>query len=130
MSWDDLHAFIFAAPPGSAVFHAVERGWTTTDHLLASVVDLLAILAWQNTEDAQKGRNRPRPVPRPADELAAQSAQGGLLDGSPATPMTVGEFLARREAREKAWLARNQPPAQEGGDADGGHVLADDPPRD
>lgn len=36
-----------------------------TNHLLATQVDMLAWLRWAKTEDGSKGRNRPKPLPRP-----------------------------------------------------------------
>lgn len=38
--------------------------WTTTDHLLANVVDMLRGISWQL--GGGKGQ-RPRPIPRPGD---------------------------------------------------------------
>lgn len=121
-SWDDLHAIIFASPPGTAVFHAGEKGWGTTDYHLAEVRDLLTILAWQNTADAhEKSPSRfPTPVPRPADIEAAKRAAaapppttGALFAGRGGIPgrasvMTVKEFLQRRAAREKRWRERHK----------------------
>lgn len=36
--------------------------------LLAAAVDQLTVLAWMKTEDGAKGRNRPKPIPRPGVE--------------------------------------------------------------
>lgn len=112
LSWDDLHAVIYSSPPNTAVFHAVEHGWGTTDYLLAGIVDLLAILAWQNTEDGQNNRGRPEPIPRPSDKPDTAPTTGLLMDGGVASVMTVGEFLQRRAEREDRWRARQQ---QKGG---------------
>lgn len=107
LSWPDLHAFIFTAPPGSAIFNAVEKGWDTLAHLLAVVIDILAILAWQNTADAHSRfpRHRPKPIPRPGlgDKQAPETAPlMSALGGMSASVMTVDEFqrkLAERRSR-------------------------------
>ncbi|WP_052372591.1 DUF5361 domain-containing protein [Nocardia otitidiscaviarum] len=39
--------------------------WGLKEMLLADMVDSLRWLVWAKTKDAQKGRNRPKPVPRP-----------------------------------------------------------------
>lgn len=112
LSWDDLHAVIFAAPPGSAVFHAVERGWGTTDHLLAHVIDALKINNWQRTEGARKKppRNVPEPFPRPGDEVQKPSDGDDTVvsvAGVAAKVTTVSKFLELREKRKRRWLRRN-----------------------
>lgn len=110
MSWDDLYAFIFAAPPGTAVFHAVEKGWTTTDYLLAHVIDGVRINNWQRTEAATKKppRNIPEPFPRPGDDDGEPKQVGDTahVGSAPATVTTLGEFMARRAEREQRWRDR------------------------
>lgn len=105
LTWDDLYAFIFSAPPGTAVFHAVEKGWTTSDYLLACVIDGVRILAWQKTEGAQKKppRNMPKPFPRPHDEQTPQVGQVVSVGGVSATVTTIDDFLSKRAAREQRW---------------------------
>lgn len=111
LSWDDLYAFIFAAPPNTAVFHAIEKGWSTTDHLLAHVVDALWINNWQRTTDATKKppRNVPKPFPRPGDENE-EPEQGDVVSvaGVAAKVTTVGEFLRIRAERETRWRLRHE----------------------
>lgn len=49
--------------------------WTPERDLLASLHDRLADLLWIQTKDAQTGKNRPRPIPRPGvrlDELESR----------------------------------------------------------
>ncbi|AOQ28882.1 tail assembly chaperone [Mycobacterium phage Thyatira] len=109
LSWDDLYAFIFAAPPGTAVFHAVEKGWLTTDYLLAHLIDAQRINNWQATEGAQANppRNVPEPFPRPGDEERKRNDRGVVSAGlHAATKTTVGKFLAMRAERAKRWLER------------------------
>jgi hypothetical protein len=93
------------------VFHAVEQGWTTADHLLANVIDALLIANWQRTEDATRRdpRNVPKRIPRPGDEPAP--ADEGVVSvgaGAVATVTTVGQFLDMRAEREKRWQQRNK----------------------
>lgn len=39
--------------------------WGLPEMLFADIADSLHWLVWAKTEDAQRGRNRPAPVPRP-----------------------------------------------------------------
>lgn len=108
MSWADLYAFIFAAPPNTAVFHAFEKGWTTTDYLLAHVVDGQRMQLWQRTEDATKAtpRNLPVPFPRPGDDEPKKKAAVGdtvAVGSTVGTVTTVGRFMELRAEREKRW---------------------------
>lgn len=50
-----------------AVVAMLRWPWGHAEHLAASVVDLLAVLVWQNTDDGQRGVNRPERLPRPGD---------------------------------------------------------------
>ncbi len=110
LTWDDLHAFIFASPPGTAVFHALEKGWTTTDYLLAHVIDGLRVNNWQRTEDARRKspRNVPKPFPRPQDSEKKTATVGDVsqVGDSAATVTTVEDYLARRLEREQRWRER------------------------
>lgn len=110
-SWDDLYAFIFASPPGTAVFHALEKGWTTSDYLLAHVIDGLRINNWQRTEGATKKppRGVPDPFPRPQDSDKRDASVGDVaqVGDSVATVTTVEDFIARRAEREQRWRDRN-----------------------
>lgn len=73
---------------------AINGGWTVTDHLLALEVDYLAILAWQGTKDGQKGRNKPKPLPRPGDKQRVESGRHGQ-----AVSMTAAEARAWSKSR-------------------------------
>jgi hypothetical protein len=114
LSWEDLYAFIFAAPPGTAVFHAVEQGWTTSDYLLAHVIDGIRITNWQRTEGATKKppRNVPEPFDRPGDREDQGQQQSNVGDvvsfgAGTATVTTVGDFLTRRAEREQRWREKH-----------------------
>lgn len=90
------------------MFHAVEKGWTTTDYLLAHVVDGVRITNWQRTEGASKKppRDIPEPFPRPGDsdkKAAAQVGEVVSVAGVSAKVTTVGDFLELRAEREQRW---------------------------
>lgn len=111
LTWDDLYAFIFASPPGTAVYHALEKGWTTTDYLLAHVVDGIRVNNWQRTEGATKKppRGMPKPFPRPSDndKRDAQIGDTARVGSAKATVITVAEYAERRAAREQRWRDKN-----------------------
>ena len=101
------------------MFHAIEHGWTTSDHLLAHVIDGLRINNWQRTEGATKHppRNVPEPFPRPGDDNQQTTPERGdavSVGGAIATVTTVGEFMAAREQRERQWRAKHNKPESEG----------------
>lgn len=93
----DLVSIVMASPPGSAVRHAIEDGWSHTDHLLANLAEQGAGLS-----------HLPAPYRRPgATPVVETPPDPGPLrpDGSFAfTPMTVDDFKAQRE-RHAARLA-------------------------
>jgi len=64
MDLADLTAHL---PPGCALWRATggEIAWSIEAHLLVRVENDLRVLAWQNTEDGSKGRNRPEPIEPP-----------------------------------------------------------------
>lgn len=97
LSFKDLHAFIYSSPPGSAFFNAVEKGWDTGAYQNADVIDLLAILAWQNTKDAQEKfpRHRPKPIPRPDRGDKPEATEAPLMGGMSASVMSIDEFQRR-----------------------------------
>ncbi|ASR77217.1 tail assembly chaperone [Mycobacterium phage Avocado] len=105
LSWDDLHAVIYAAPPTTALFHAAEQGWTTTDYLLAIIGDGIHDLIWQKTKDGRKNRRRPKRLIRPKRASEDGTASTGL---GKATVMTVEEFEQKRTARMKAYVERKK----------------------
>ena len=105
LSWVDLHAVIFAAPPTTAVFHAFEQGWNTTDYLLALIGDGIHDLIWQKTKDGRKNRKRPKRIPRPKREADDGTAPTGL---GRVSVMSVEEFERRRAERQQRWRERKQ----------------------
>lgn len=70
-SWRDLVVIVRNLGADSAYFrvtHPDSWQWDQQAMLSASMVDLMNILVWFKTEDGQKGRNRPKMVPRPGVE--------------------------------------------------------------
>lgn len=109
---------MFCSPPGSAVYHLLEKGWTTTDYLLAHVVDSVRITNWQKTEGATKRppRGMPDPFPRPVDndKPKAQAGDTSSVGGVAATVTTLADFVAIREQRERQWVDKHRK-SDEGG---------------
>lgn len=63
-----LYAYDCQYIEGSALQRAVlsnDSDWTTTNQLLALIADHLAIANWFQTKDGEKGKNRPKQIPRP-----------------------------------------------------------------
>ncbi len=105
LSWVDLHAVIFAAPPTTAVFQAFEQGWNTTDYLLALIGDGIHDLIWQKTKDGRKNRKRPKRIPRPKREKDDGTTSTGL---GRVSVMTVEEFERRRAERQRRYVERKK----------------------
>lgn len=96
LSWRRLDVLVRHLPADSATAHALYGAaveWSPTEHLLASVVDALNVMIWQNSP---KGA-RPRPIPRPGQRKAAS------LGRTQRSPDEVRTYLARfRPAQEEA----------------------------
>ncbi|OYN80419.1 DUF5361 domain-containing protein [Mycolicibacterium sphagni] len=45
-----------------------KAGWTLTNHLLATIADVLRWLQWAKTKDGRRNRNMPDPIERPGVE--------------------------------------------------------------
>jgi hypothetical protein len=100
MTFRQLHVLVKGLPgDGTAMWRAgarlVRKGvkgspppadwWTPERDLLASVIDAVSVLIWLNTEDARKGKNRPKPIPRPGIPVP---------EGDTATLMSAKELRA------------------------------------
>ena len=84
-----LATLVFGLRPESRVMLAVCGNKVGTDTLLlASAVDRLSLLLWSNTEDAQKGRNKP--------ESMVELIQGRTKDKECRGFNTIEEFEAER----------------------------------
>jgi hypothetical protein len=70
--------------PDCSLFRSMypdRAGWGRSNMLLAEMVDSLHWLQWAKTKAGQKGRNRPRLVPRPG--VGTQQRQGAKPKASP-----------------------------------------------
>jgi hypothetical protein len=104
-TWDDIGSerfpvsqfasFVAYAPPGTALFHERNKGWTTGDYLMAQAVDALSYLAWSKTTDAHSKRpkHRPKPIPRPAFFPMKEQPQERVIEDN--APLTVAEYVKR-----------------------------------
>lgn len=75
------------SPVESALVRAREperSRWGVAEYLLAVIADSLRWLVWAKTKDAKRGRNRPKPVPRPGDSQKAQGRFAGAVGRSTA----------------------------------------------
>ena len=76
MSWRRVKVLVKGLPPEASVFRAIPDmgGWTVTDHLLASAVDLLGIVSYHALvgphADPKKLRSLkpPQQFPRPGQD--------------------------------------------------------------
>jgi len=65
--------------------------WDTENMLLADIADSNRIIAWQKTKDGQKGRNVPKPIPRPGvEDTKSKRVKGDAIP--------INEFTQRLEA--------------------------------
>lgn len=74
-NWRDLWVIVRHDPEIRDLVQPLEdRGWGLAEQLSAMAVDSLAWLVWAKTKDAEKGRNKPKPIPRPGvvDDSAKQ----------------------------------------------------------
>lgn len=72
----------------SALFRAMagdEAEWTLSNQLRAAGVDALNVANWQRSADGEKGRNQPKPIPRPG--VASDSTSYGKGGGLPLDEM-------------------------------------------
>ena len=71
LSWEALFAFLNHLPSDAAYHRVIDPdmafwlGGAGVQNLLASVVDQLAVVVWQNTKDGHRGRRKPKPIKRP-----------------------------------------------------------------
>lgn len=80
-TWRRLRVFIdgLKSCPESALWRQLDPDgardelWTINTHRATDAVDLLTAANWQRSEDGSKGRNKPKPTPRPSDKHAADS---------------------------------------------------------
>jgi hypothetical protein len=91
---DEMMSIVLAAPPGTAVHHSRNGGWTTTDHLLATMSEYQAGLVTFPHRLARPGVTDLRPSRFP--DLTGPGVKKVLLDS-----MTIDEYEQRRKNRTK-----------------------------
>jgi hypothetical protein len=72
LGWRGLWCYVTAAPPGTAIYHKRNEGWTIGDHLAAEQLYEARKLGWRYTALHFKGgKDIPFPdqIPRPGLEL-------------------------------------------------------------
>lgn len=80
-SWADFVAFIRWLPRDSAFMRSKNpefEGWGVAEYQLADMVDSLGWLVWAKTKDGSRGRNKPKPYPRPGVEEAGKKRVRGV----------------------------------------------------
>ena len=81
------------APPGTALYHERNEGWTVTDHLLTDALEILDWLAWTKTTDAQE-KIREEEAEATAAARHQKAAKKSCRTGAD-KPMTVAEYVAK-----------------------------------
>ena len=90
VSWRAVVAFVAHLPRESATAIAAigERArWGDSEHLLASLVDLMHLSVWMNSRDGQKGRNRPKALKRPGEKREGRTYGSGRYTPQELTEM-------------------------------------------
>ena len=82
-SWRDLRTLIsrWGGLPGTALFRSVHgyEGWTTESHLLALVVDYLAVHDYHFAKaNGAKNARPPKPLERPGDKPKSRYGSGAM----------------------------------------------------
>lgn len=80
VSWRAVYGLLESAQAGTALalcLDDVDAGglWTPELYRLTSVLDMLHVLAWQNTG---KKSNKPKPIPRPGETKNDHWGKGAL----------------------------------------------------
>lgn len=69
LTWDDFGAIVSTLTTrDSALYRAMfpdSWQWGLREHLLAAQLDALHLIFWSKTKSASKGKDRPKPIPRP-----------------------------------------------------------------
>lgn len=99
-NWRDLYVILKTLPRETALHRAVygeqDSAWTLEAHLLALIADAAQWLIWSKTRDGEKGRNRPKRIPRPgvADDQESRTLGGGALPADELEAWLDGDFRA------------------------------------
>lgn len=91
---EEMVAIATAAPPGSAVYHALNEGWTITDHLLATMAEQQGGLVTLQNRMMRPGVTDIRPSRPPSVRDHSKPVVRVDFDVN-----SVDEFERRRAAR-------------------------------
>lgn len=80
-------SFVCHSPPGTALYHEYNKGWTANEHLLTDILEVQDMLLWTKSKAAQHNKNRPKRRYRPGQEQAQKSDAKQV--------MTVADYLKR-----------------------------------
>jgi len=83
-NWSDLMLIIRNLDVHSALYiqtYPDRAHWDRTNMLLASIDDRLHWLQWAKTANGRKGRNRPKPIPRPG--YMTEQREGAKVKAAP-----------------------------------------------
>lgn len=100
-NWQDLKVILRHLPVTSKTIAAMfpdRAGWTREALLLAEQVDSLHWLQWAQTKDGRKGRNRPKPIPRPG---VVEEQQRPGAKPKPAPLSVIKQRMADRYAKAR-----------------------------
>lgn len=82
-----MHVIVSQSPElNRALLGPEKQRWGLAEQLLAVNADALNWLVWSKTKDAEKGRNKPKPIPRPGVDTEADVRTIG-------TPAPIEEIL-------------------------------------
>lgn len=92
-SWRHLADLAACLPHESATIRELSPAnlWGPQEYLLASIADSLRWLVWAKTRDGSRGRNMPKPIPRPGDVNRSQ----GRFKDAVALPLDEVKRLLR-----------------------------------
>ena len=96
LNLNEMMSIVLAAPPGTATYYAVNGGWTTTDHLLATMGEQQAGLVQLHERLPRPGVTDVRPSKPPSVHDHSSRVKRIAFD-----TMTIDELEARRAARIK-----------------------------
>lgn len=103
LDWDDLLVLVQEPGESSALYRqqvgAEQAAWGVGEHLLASVLDGINALIWQN--GSGKEHQRPKPVPRPQDKtekVNPNDGEDGVFKGAALSITEMDEWRKSRQA--------------------------------
>lgn len=80
LPWRLLRVLVYNLPSGAQTFRALDisNAWTDETHMIAHVVEALAVANWQRSKDGTKGHNKPKPIRRPGQAAAPGVTRYGV----------------------------------------------------